>query len=150
MIFVIFFTGGALLFTQKPADTIYFQEGGTANLTWAYTADNRTAELRLIAWSIFNKTSNLFIVLIIEEKDGMVKHNPNAPPAYGPERIKKEGQASFVIKNVTFKDSTIYKCLLDGETGTGDEEDSVEVIITGMLAYSASLQITVSHQTIAR
>ena len=89
-------------------------------------------------------------MLIIEEKDGMVKHNPNAPPAYGPERIKKEGQASFVIKNVTFKDSTIYKCLLDGETGTGDEEDSVEVIITGMLAYSASLQITVSHQTIAR
>lgn len=122
---------GALLFTQQPADTVYLQEGSTANLTWTYTTDNRTTELRLIVWSIFNETSSKFIALIVEEKDGTVKYNPNAPSTYGPERVAKEGQASLVIKNVTFKDSAIYKCLLDGETGIADAENSVEVIITG-------------------
>ena len=89
--------------------------------------------MSLIAWSIFNKTSGLFIVLIFEEKDGMVKYNPNAPPTYGPEKVTKEGQASLIIKNVTFKDSTTYKCLLRGEPGTANKENSVEVIVTGML-----------------
>lgn len=89
--------------------------------------------MRVIAWSIFNKTSSKFITLFREEKDGTVKHNPNAPSTYGPERVAKEGQASLVIKNVTFKDSATYKCLLGGEPGTADEENSVEVIITGML-----------------
>lgn len=100
-------------------------------MTWAYTVDNRTAELRAIVWSIFNKTSNSLITLILEEKDGTVKHNPNAPPTYGPERVTKEGQASLVIKNVTFKDSATYKCLLDRESGKG-QGNSVDVIVTGM------------------
>ena len=120
------------MFTQQPADTVYFQEGSTAILTWTYTVDNRTTELRAIAWSIFNDTSSSFIALILEEKDGTVKYNPNAPPTYGPERVAKEGQASLVIKNVTFKDSATYKCLLAGEKGIADAENSVEVIITGM------------------
>lgn len=122
---------GALRFTHKQADTLYFEEGSTANLTWTYSVNNRTAELRLIAWRIYNKTKNSFITLIQEKKDGEVLHNPNAPPMYGPERVTKEGQASLVIKNVTFKDSTTYKCLLAGEVGIADVENSVEVVITG-------------------
>ena len=121
------------MFTQQPAATVYFQEGSTANLTWTYTVDNRTTELMTIVWSIFNETSSSFIALILEEKDGTVRYNPKAPPTYGSERVAKEGQASLVIKKVTFKDSATYKCLLAGETGTADAENSVEVIITGML-----------------
>ena len=127
-----FFTEGALVFTQEPANTLYFQEGSTANLTWTYTVDNRTTELARIIWSIFNKTESLFVVLILEEKDGTILHNRNTPPTYGPERVSKEGQASLVIKNVTFKDSTTYECRLDGETGVVVAPSSVEVIVTGM------------------
>lgn len=89
--------------------------------------------MRVIVWSIFNKTDSSFVPLIQEKKDGEIKHNPNAPPMYGPERVTKEGQASLVIKNVTFKDSTTYKCLLDGEAGTADVQNSVELVVTGML-----------------
>ena len=81
---------------------------------------------------MFNKTGSSFFPLILEEKDGQVKHNPNAPPTYGAERVTKEGQATLVIKNVTFMDATTYKCRLNGETGTANAENSVELIVTGI------------------
>ena len=132
MYILYFFAEGTLVFTQERGNQLYFQEGSTANLIWTYTVDNRKAELARIIWSVFNKTDSSFVALIVEGKDGTVKHNPNAPPTYGPERVSKEGQASLVIKNVTFKDSTTYKCLLDGETGVTGATSSVKLIVTGM------------------
>lgn len=130
--FFYFFTEGAPVFTQEPANTLYSQEGSTVNLTWTYTVDNKATELARIIWSVYNKTTDSFVTLIVERKDGTVRHNPNVPPTYGPERVSKEGQASLVIKNAAFKDSTTYKCLLEGETGIADAQSSIEVIVTGM------------------
>lgn len=123
-------TEGTVSFTQERGSVLYFQDGNTANLTWSYTVDNRTAELKRIIWRMFNKTDRSYVLLLLEEKDGTVKYNPIAPPAYGKERITKEGQASLVIKNITFKDSTTFECTLDLEKAA-DLQNSVELIVTG-------------------
>lgn len=128
-----FLTEGALFFTQVPGDTLYVQEGSSANLTWAYSVDNRTAELKVINWSIYNKTEGEDVILFQEEKSGRVRYNTDVPPMYGPERVTKVGQASILIKNVTFKDSTDYKCFLRGEGAAPNVEDEVKLIVTGML-----------------
>lgn len=81
---------------------------------------------------MFNKTDSSLVTLVLEEKNHEVKYNPNVPSTYGPERVTKEGQASLVIKNVTFGDSTTYICTLSGEAGTADAQNSVDLIVTGM------------------
>lgn len=107
---------------------LYFQEGSTANLTWTYTV-NKTDELTKVTWRMLNKTEGAYTTLIVEQKDGKTKYNPKLLSTHGPERVAIEGQASLVIKNVTFKDSTIYKCSLQGKTA--NLENSVEMFVAG-------------------
>ncbi len=130
-----FFTEGALLFTQEPGDKVYVQEGSSAILTWAYTVDNRAAELKRITWTIYNKTLGADVTLILEGKSGNVMYNPNVPPTYGPDRVTKVGQASILIKNVTFKDSADYTCILAGEGSTPNVQDEVALIVTGTCMF---------------
>ncbi|KAJ7389606.1 otolith morphogenesis [Desmophyllum pertusum] len=91
-------------FTQEPVPKLCLQEGSNAVLTWDYKVDNRTAELQFIIW----------------------KHCQYM----GTERLKKEGRATLVIKDITFEDSTNYYCILRGETGAS-LVSIVELIVTG-------------------
>lgn len=80
---------------------------------------------------MLNKTEGAYTPLILEDKDGERKYNPKVLLTHGPERVTIEGQASLVIKNVTFKDSTTYKCSLEGKTANLD--NSVDMFVTGIL-----------------
>ncbi|KAJ7392888.1 hypothetical protein OS493_010549 [Desmophyllum pertusum] len=121
---------GDLIFTQEPVPKLCLQEGSNAVLTWDYKVANRTAELKYIIWSVYNKTEQKQVTLVVEYKDGRIQYSPQALSAYGTERLKKEGRATLVIKNITFEDSTDYKCILRGETGKA-VESVVELIVTG-------------------
>ena len=93
--------------------------------------ENKTAELKFIIWSVYNKTEMKKVALLVEYKNGDVQYSNKALSAYGTERLKKEGRATLVIKDITVEDSTFYWCILRGETGVTDVESVVELIVTG-------------------
>ncbi|KAJ7323719.1 hypothetical protein OS493_031135 [Desmophyllum pertusum] len=129
------YADGDLIFTQEPEIKLYLQEGSNAVLTWDYKVDNRTAELNMIIWSVYNKTEKKQVNLIVEYKNGNIQYSPIALSVYGTERLKKEGRATLVIKDITFEDSTDYRCILRGENGI-DTESIVKLIVTGnVLVY---------------
>ncbi|KAJ7380978.1 otolith morphogenesis [Desmophyllum pertusum] len=121
---------GDLRFTQEPGAKLYVQEGSNAVLKWDYKEDNRTAELMLIIWSVYNKTEKKQVPLIVEYKNGNVQYTNDTLSAYG-SRLKKEGRATLVIKDITVEDSTVYRCILLGETGVTVVVSVVELIVTG-------------------
>ena len=121
------FIDGDLIFTQEPKATLYRQEGSNAVLTWDY---KETDELQFIIWRVLNKTDGNIVSLLVENKTGYVLYTANALSAYGTERLKKEGNATLVIKNITFEDSTKYRCILRGKTGA-TVESIVELVVTG-------------------
>ncbi|KAJ7371866.1 Leucine rich repeat C-terminal domain [Desmophyllum pertusum] len=79
-----------------------------------------------------------FLNMLLENKNGDVKLTPNALSAYGTERLKKEERATLVLKDITFEDSTTYKCILRGETGTL-VESAVQLIVTGKASVTHSV-----------
>ena len=135
-VFNYLFTDGDLLFTQEPGARLYLPEGSNAVLTWDYKVDDRAAELKFIIWKVYNKTEGEAVTLFVEYKDGIAQYSNKALSAYGTERLKKEGRATIVIKDITFEDSTNYRCILKGESGIAGAESVVELIVTGnTLAY---------------
>lgn len=64
--------------------------------------------------------------------NGSVHRGFSFPPAYDG-RVEKKGQATLVVKNVQFEDSTKYVCFLDGKAPTPDAESTVNLIVTGKL-----------------
>ncbi|KAJ7326571.1 hypothetical protein OS493_027525 [Desmophyllum pertusum] len=122
-------TDGDLTFTQEPGAKLYRQEGSNVALTWDYKVD-KIGELEYIIWRVYNKTEMKTRNLIVEyKKFGYVRYTNYTLSAYGTERLKKEGRATLVIKDITFEDSTNYRCILSGENATA--ESLVELIVTG-------------------
>ncbi|KAJ7371878.1 otolith morphogenesis [Desmophyllum pertusum] len=118
---------GVLVFTQEPGAELYLQEGSNAVLTWDYTVDDKATELNSIIWKVYNKT---YVTLLAENKNGVIQYTSIALSAYGSERLKKVGNATLVLKDITFEDSTNYRCILRGENGK-DSKSTVELIVTG-------------------
>ena len=118
------------MFTQEPESPLYLLKGSDAVFEWHYSADNNAADLKFIIWRVYNETERSYYPLVMEFHDGAVLLNPNIPPAYEG-RVEKIGQATLVIKRISFEDSTRFKCSLEGKQGTL-HESSTELHVTGI------------------
>jgi len=69
-----------------------------------------------------------------ELKNGDRAISSGMPSAYKG-RIDIEGRASLLITNVTFQDSTTFRCTLRAEPTAGlqDQVSIVRVVVTGMV-----------------
>ena len=112
-------------FTQEPSNPSYFNNGSDANLVWDYTDPHN--KIQGIIYSVLVNTA--YVRMIIRESGGVREH-PNIPQSYRG-RVKIEGRATLVIKNINPGDNTEFKCELTGSF-LGSIVHTVQLIVTGM------------------
>ena len=95
-------------FTQEPSNPSYFKNGGDANLVWNYT--DPLNKIQSILYSVLVKGA--FVKMMVNDSRGVQDH-PDIPPSYKG-RVKVEGRATLVIKNINPEDSIKFKCELTG------------------------------------
>ena len=99
--------GGAdVRFTQEPSNPSYFNNGSDANLVWDYT-DPHNKILGIIYSVLVN---GRFVEMMVNDSRGVQEH-PSIPPSYKG-RVKIEGRATLVIKNINPGDNTEFRCEL--------------------------------------
>ena len=99
--------GGAdVRFTQEPSNPSYFNNGSDANLVWDYT-DPHNKILGIIYSVLVN---GRFVEMMVNDSRGVQEH-PGIPPSYKG-RVKIEGRATLVIKNINPGDNTEFRCEL--------------------------------------
>ena len=105
-------------------------EGSDAVIRWDYKVENRSL-FNYISWEALNKVTRFFDGLIAQYENGNIQLNPALPQQYQG-RIQKLGNATLVIKNATFEDSTRIKCILKGTVGSiHDKQSVIELVVTG-------------------
>ena len=93
-------------FTQEPSNPSYFNNGSDANLVWDYT-DPHNKILGIIYSVLVN---GRFVEMMVNDSRGVQEH-PSIPPSYKG-RVKIEGRATLVIKNINPGDNTEFRCEL--------------------------------------
>ena len=111
-------------FTQKPSDPSYFNNGSDANLVWNYADPNN--KIRGIVYSVL--VNGVFKAMIFNSSHGVQEH-PSIPPSYKG-RVKIEGRATLIIKNISPRDNTKFRCLMQ-QNPSGQVESSVKLIVAG-------------------
>ena len=112
-------------FTQEPSNPSYFNNGSDAKLVWDYTDPHN--EIQVIIYSVL--VNGAFVRMMVNSSHGVQEH-PNIPPSYKG-RVKIEGRATLVIKNINPGDNTEFKCELTGSF-LGSIVHTVQLIVTGM------------------
>ena len=125
--FFFFFTEGTFDFTQTPEKKVYFLEGGNAVFEWKYSVDDKATEFLYVIWRVI--LNRVPTTLLYETEDGNVVFGSTIPPAYVG-RVEKIGQATLVIKNITFNDSLQFQCILRQKSGL-ENANPVELTVTG-------------------
>ena len=95
-------------FTQEPSNPSYFNNGSDANLVWNYADPNN--EIKFITYSVL--INGAFVKMMFNDSNGVNEHS-NIPPSYKG-RVKIEGRATLVIKNINPGDNTKFKCEMWG------------------------------------
>lgn len=127
---------GAFVFTQKPNSTEYFLQGKDAVLEWKYSVDDRANEFQFVSWTLINGSQRG--LLLYENATGYVTYGSKFPAFV--ERVNRTGQATLVIKNMTFKDSDILiLCSLIHQSGDQDDS-SVKFVVTGQSSVHPQVQ----------
>ena len=67
--------------------------------------------------------------MMVNDSHGVQEH-PNIPPSYKG-RVKIEGRATLVIKNINVRDNTKFKCDVSGNF-LNSLESTVELILAGI------------------
>ena len=111
-------------FTQEPSNPSYFKNGSDANLVWDYTDPHN--KIQVIIYSVLVK--NTFVKLLVNGSFGVEEH-PDIPQSYQG-RVKIEGRATLVIKNIHPGDNTKFKCQLTGRL-LGKVDSTVHLILAG-------------------
>ena len=111
-------------FTQEPSDPSYFNNGSNANLVWNYADPNN--KIRGIVYSVL--VNGVFKAMIFNDSHGMQEH-PSIPPSYKG-RVKIEGRATLIIKNISPRDNTKFRCLIS-KNPAGEVKNTVELIVAG-------------------
>ena len=111
-------------FTQRPSNPSYFNNGSDANLVWNYADPNN--EIKFITYSVL--INDVFVKMMFNDSNGVHEHR-NIPPSYKG-RVKIEGRATLVIKNINPGDNTEFKCEIRG--GSNLIESSTKLIVAGM------------------
>ena len=112
-------------FTQEPSNPSYFNNGSDANLVWDY-ADLHN-NIQHIIYSVM--LHGTFVRMMVKSSHGVQEH-PNIPPSYKG-RVKIEGRATLVIKNVNPGDNAKFKYEMTGSF-LHTVESIVQLIVDGM------------------
>ena len=110
-------------FTQEPSNPSYFNNGSDANLVWDYTDPHN--KIQGIIYSVL--VNGAFIRMIFN--DSHVQEHPSIPLSYKG-RVKIEGRATLVIKNINSGDNTKFKCVMFGSF-VRTIESTVQLIVAG-------------------
>ena len=111
-------------FTQEPSNPSYFKNGSDANLVWDYTDPHNKV------WSIlYSVLVNGAFVRMIFNNSGGVQEHPDIPPSYKG-RVKVEGRATLVVRNINLADNTEFKCSVYGSF-VGTIGSKVHLIVAG-------------------
>ena len=111
-------------FTKKPSDPSYFNNGSDANLVWDYTDPHN--KIQGIIYSVL--VNGAFIRMIFN--DSHVQEHPSIPLSYKG-RVKIEGRATLLIKNINPGDNTKFKCEMLGSFSY-KVESTVQLIVAGI------------------
>ena len=111
-------------FTQEPSNPSYFNNGSDANLVWNYT--DPLNEVRGVLYKV--EMNGELKKMIVKNSYG-VQENPNIPPSYKG-RLKIEGRATLVIKNINPGDNTKFTCELIGSF-INTFQSTVKLIVAG-------------------
>ena len=111
-------------FIQEPSNPSYFNNGSDANLVWDYTdPDNK-----IQSFTFFVLVDGTFVKLMLNDSSG-VQENPQIPASYKG-RVKIEGRATLVIKNINPGDNTEFQCELTGKF-VKELKSTVQLIVAG-------------------
>ena len=111
-------------FTQEPSNPSYFNNGSDANLVWNYTDPLNEV------WGVLYKVEmNGELKKMIVKNNYGVQENPNIPPSYKG-RLKIEGRATLVIKNINPGDNNKFNCELTGSF-LNTFQSTVRLIVAG-------------------
>ena len=108
--------------TQEPSNPSYFINGSDANLVWDYTDPQN--HIQSIIYSVL--VNGELVEMLVNDSLGVQEH-PNIPPSYKG-RVKIEGRATLVIKNINPGDNTEFRCMI---WGGGKIENTVQLIVAG-------------------
>ena len=111
-------------FIQEPSNPSYFNNGSDANLVWDYTDPHN--KVQNIIYSVHE--GDKFVRAMVNGSHSVQEH-PDIPPSYKG-RVKIEGRATLVIKNINPGDNTKFKCGLFGSF-VGEIQSTVQLIVTG-------------------
>ena len=115
--------GVDVYFTQEPSNPSYFNNGSDANLVWDYTDLHN--KIKHITYSVLVK--GVFVKMMFSDSRGVQDH-PDIPLSYKG-RVKIEGRATLVIKNINPGDNTEFRCEI---RGIGNIiESTVQLIVAG-------------------
>ena len=125
-----------MLFTQEPSNPSYFNNGSDANLVWDYTDPHN--KIQGIIYSVL--VNDAFVKMMFNDSRGVQDH-PNIPLSYKG-RVKIEGRATLVIKNIKPGDNTKFRCEIRGSF-INIIESTVQLIVAGMYYR----HITINNQS---
>ena len=118
-------TGGVdVKVIQEPSDPSYFKNGSDANLVWNYT--DPLNEVQGIIYSVL--VNDVFVRMIYKDSGG-AKEYSSIPLSYKG-RVKIEGRANLVIKNINPKDNTKIKFETWGSPSC-KVQSTVQLIVAG-------------------
>lgn len=123
------FTDGSLVFIKKPSSTEYVLRGNDLILKWEFYTDKKPADFKFATWDVYMEGVG-WREMIGEDTDGTVFIHNQRPLLYTG-RVEKRDQATLIVKNMTFEDSTEFRCVLTALDG-GRTEGVVKVIVAGM------------------
>ena len=123
------FTDGSLVFIKEPSSPEYVLRGNDLLLKWEFYIDRKPADFKFATWEVFVEGVG-WRKMIGEDTDGTVFIHNERPPLYSG-RVEKMDQATLIVKNMTFEDSSEYRCVLTALDG-GRTEGVVKVIVAGM------------------
>ena len=111
-------------FTQEPSSPSYFNNGSDANLVWDYTDSHNNIQSTLYSVLV----NSAFVEMMVNDSRGVQEH-PNIPLSYKG-RVKIEGRATLVIKNINPGDNTKFRCNVFGSF-IYKVESTVQLIVAG-------------------
>ena len=112
-------------FTQEPTNPSYFNNGSDAKLVWDYTDPQN--KIQYIIYSVL--VDGKFVRIMVNDSHGIQEH-PDIPPSYKG-RVKIEGRATLVIKDIKPSDNTEFDCEMWGSF-SGSVKSTVQLIVAGM------------------
>ena len=111
-------------FTQEPSNPSYFNNGSDAKLVWDYTDPQN--KIQYIIYSV--RVNKVFREMMVNDSHG-VQYHPTIPSLYKG-RVKIEGRATLVIKNINPGDNTKFRCEVIGSFSYL-VQSTVQLIVAG-------------------